>query len=69
MAKPIWEKKNPKRSSQTMTASEKASAKKAAKEQGRSSPSLVDNINAEKRSTSSKSKSSKKKKSKSKKKS
>ncbi|HZA71875.1 MAG TPA: hypothetical protein VE476_03090 [Propionibacteriaceae bacterium] len=46
--KKIWDKKNPKTKSKKSTPSEKASAKKRAKKQGRSKPSLVDNINAQK---------------------
>ena len=46
--KAIWEKENPRSRHQTMTAKEKAKAEKAAKQQGRSKPGLVDNINAEK---------------------
>ena len=46
--KKIWDKKNPKTKSKKSTPSEKASANKRAKKQGRSKPSLVDNINAQK---------------------
>lgn len=42
----VWEKDNPKRKSTKMTAGQKDKAKKAAKSEGRSKPSLVDNINA-----------------------
>jgi hypothetical protein len=44
----VWEKENPKARHQKMTPKQKAKAKKAAKRQGRSTPSLVDNINAQK---------------------
>ncbi len=47
-AKPIWEKKNPKRKSRKMSAVEKTEAKRQARKHGRSKPSLVDNINASK---------------------
>ncbi len=50
--KKIWDKKNPKSTSKKSTPSERASAKKRAKKQGRSRPSLVDNINAQKHTTS-----------------
>ena len=50
--KKIWEKKNPKSKSKKSTSAEKASATKRAKKQGRSKPSLVDNINAQKTSLS-----------------
>ena len=50
--KKIWEKKNPKSKSRSSTPAEKASAKKRAKKQGRSKPSLVDNVNAQKGSKS-----------------
>ena len=46
MATAIWDKKNPKSKHKQMSSSEKAKAKKAAKRDGRSSPGLVDNINA-----------------------
>ena len=45
-----WE--DPKSKSKSSTPAEKASAKKRAKKQGRSKPSLVDNINAQKTSLS-----------------
>ena len=48
MAKPIWEKKNPKKQSTPLTKKQKAKAKRAAKKHGRTTPSLVDNINAQK---------------------
>lgn len=50
--KKIWEKKNPKSKSKKSTSAEKASATKRAKKHGRSKPSLVDNINAQKVSKS-----------------
>jgi hypothetical protein len=46
--KKIWEKPNPKSTSKKMTSSEKTAATKTAREKGRSKPSLVDNINAQK---------------------
>jgi hypothetical protein len=46
VAKPIWRKRNPKRQHRKMSRREKAAAKRAAREHGRSRPSLVDNINA-----------------------
>ena len=49
MARPkIWEKKNPKRKHTPLTKQQKAKAKRTAKAHGRSTPSLVDNINAQK---------------------
>jgi hypothetical protein len=48
--KPIWEKQNPKAKSTPLTPAQKAKAKRAAKQHGRSQPSLVDNINAQKSS-------------------
>lgn len=46
VAKPIWKKRNPKARHHTMTATEKAAAKRSARKEGRARPSLVDNINA-----------------------
>ena len=42
-SKPIWEKKNPKKKSKTLTASQKAAAKARAKKAGRKYPNMVDN--------------------------
>ena len=53
--KPIWEKKNPKKKSKPLTEQQRAKAKRAAKRHGRSTPSLVDNINAQKSSKKKKS--------------
>lgn len=41
-----WDTPNPKKQHHTMTAPEKAKAKRSAKKAGRSKPSLVDNMNA-----------------------
>jgi hypothetical protein len=41
--KPFWEKKNPKRKSKPLTASQKAAAKRRARAAGRPYPNLVDN--------------------------
>jgi hypothetical protein len=54
--RPIWEKKNPKKRSTPLTKKQRAKAKRAAKRHGRSTPSLVDNINAQKSSNKKKSK-------------
>jgi hypothetical protein len=51
MAKKVWEKKNPKKQSTPLTPKQKAKAKRSAEKHGRSQPSLVDNINAQKSST------------------
>ena len=53
----IWEKKNPKKKSTPLTKKQKAKAKakRTAKKHGRSTPSLVDNINARKSSKKKKS--------------
>ena len=48
--KAVWEGENPKSSSKKMSKGEKADATKRAKAGGRSKPSLVDNINAQKSS-------------------
>jgi len=55
---PIWKKDNPKSKSEEMTSDQKAKAKRAAKAHGRSQPSLVENINAQKSAKSSKKKGS-----------
>jgi hypothetical protein len=46
--KKIWEKKNPERKRKHLTPKQKAEAERSAKQGGRSTPSLVDNINARK---------------------
>jgi hypothetical protein len=46
--KPIWERKNPKKQHEKMTAGEQAAAKRSAQRHGRKQPSLVENINAQK---------------------
>jgi hypothetical protein len=51
MAKPIWKRPNPKQQRTPLTADEKKAARRAAKQHGRSTPSLVDNINAQKKTT------------------
>jgi hypothetical protein len=43
---PVWEKPNPSKKSKPLTASQKASAKAAAKKAGRPYPNLVDNMRA-----------------------
>ena len=43
MAKAFWEKKNPKKKSKPLTASQKAAAKRRARAAGRPYPNLVDN--------------------------
>jgi hypothetical protein len=48
-SKPFWEKKNPKKKSTPLTASQKASAKRRAKAAGRPYPNLVDNAFAGKK--------------------
>jgi hypothetical protein len=48
--KKVWEKKNPKKQSKKLTKKQKAKASRAAKRAGRKNPSLVDNINAQKKS-------------------
>ena len=48
--KPVWEKKNPKTKHQKQTPKQKAKAKRLAEKHGRENPSLVDNINASKKS-------------------
>jgi len=51
MAKPpILKRRNPKQQSTPLTPDEKREAKRAAKKHGRSTPSLVDNINAQQHS-------------------
>lgn len=42
----FWDKKNPKKTSKTLTPAQKASAKTAAKAKGRKYPNLVDNAAA-----------------------
>lgn len=44
--KPVWDKKNPKKKSTPLTASQKADAKARAKKAGRPYPNLVDNMAA-----------------------
>jgi hypothetical protein len=51
MAKKVWEKKNPKKQSKHLTPKQRAKANRSAEKGGRSTPSLVDNINAQKSST------------------
>lgn len=46
--KEIWEKENPRRRSTPLTPAQKAKATRSAHEHGRDTPSLVDNINAQK---------------------
>lgn len=46
--KPIWEKKNPKKKSKPMTATQIEKAKRLAKAAGRPYPNLVDNLRAKK---------------------
>ena len=46
----IWERANPKQRRMAMTPAQRAAAKRAANRQGRSTPSLVDNMNAMRRS-------------------
>jgi hypothetical protein len=46
MAKKVWETPNPKKKSTPLTASQKSSAKAAAKAGGRKYPNLVDNMRA-----------------------
>jgi hypothetical protein len=43
MAKPIWEKKNPKKKSKVLTSGQKAAAKARAAKAGRKYPNMVDN--------------------------
>jgi hypothetical protein len=43
VTKPIWEKKNPKKKSKTLTAGQKTAAKNRAKKAGRRYPNMVDN--------------------------
>jgi hypothetical protein len=43
MAKPIWEKENPKKKSKSLSAAQKAAAKARAKKAGRAYPNMVDN--------------------------
>ena len=49
-AKEPWEKKRPAKPVKHLTPAQKTKARTAAKKQGRSSPSLVDNMNAAKKS-------------------
>jgi hypothetical protein len=46
MAKPPWEKPNPKGKSKPLSPAQKASAKASAKSAGRPYPNLVDNMRA-----------------------
>ena len=41
--KPIWERKNPKKKSKTLTSGQKSAAKARAKKAGRKYPNMVDN--------------------------
>lgn len=59
--KKIWDRKNPRSKSKKMTVGQKRKARKAAKSQGRDTPSLVDNINAQKGRDGKKSKTKKSK--------
>ena len=45
-AKPVWEKKNPKKKSTPLSSAQKASAKARAAKAGRPYPNLVDNMAA-----------------------
>ena len=64
MAKPkIWERTNPKKkTTRRSPQKQQARAKRAAKAHGRSTPSLVDNINAQQSTTPTKKKKKKEKK-------
>ena len=42
-SKPIWERKNPKKKSKSLTSSQKSAAKSRAKKAGRKYPNMVDN--------------------------
>ena len=44
--KPVWEKKNPKKTSTPLSPAQKAKAKAMAKKAGRPYPNLVDNMRA-----------------------
>ncbi len=44
----IWERENPETTHKKLTKQQKAKAKRTAEKHGRSTPSLVDNINASK---------------------
>ncbi len=44
MAKPVWEKPNPKSKSKKLTPAQKSQAKARAKKAGRKYPNLVDNM-------------------------
>lgn len=46
MAKPVWDKPNPKKKSTPLTPAQKAKAKASAKKAGRPYPNLVDNMKA-----------------------
>lgn len=48
MKKPVWDTPNPKKTSKSLSPSQKASAKAAAKKAGRPYPNLVDNMRASK---------------------
>jgi hypothetical protein len=43
-AKPVWDKKNPKKNHETLSPAEKSQAKARAKKAGRPYPNAVDNI-------------------------
>ena len=47
--KPVWDKKNPKKTSEKLSKKRKAAAKAKAKAAGRPYPNLVDNMNAAKK--------------------
>jgi hypothetical protein len=49
MAKPIWEKKNPKKTSKALTSAQKTAAKARATQAGRRYPNMVDNAWASRR--------------------
>lgn len=46
MAKPVWEKPNPKKRSKPLTPEQKKQAKASAKKAGRPYPNLIDNMQA-----------------------
>ena len=48
-AKPIWEKKNPKKKSKPLSSAQKTAAKARAKKAGRRYPNMVDNAWAARR--------------------
>ena len=49
MKKEFWDKKNPKKTSKSLTPAQKAAAKARAKKAGRPYPNLVDNMRASKK--------------------